>query len=490
MQVMAVDVRTAAAVVVHLAVTAVMVAYIADVAMPFYVYRPGSGTSADHSAVTSPIGWAQWPLLLVSEPAAYAAQMAQHTEAAAPSAAAAQVLNHRVVWRSSLFHIALAVITYGTLTGVVAAPYGRHTSRMRLRLTLPSRVSWMLQESPTLFQVLYFVLLEYPRVMGHGPGAHPAASLDSIAAGAATCASYWDCVWAACTKQHLGLWLFVMHYVHRSWVYPLAIPSSAHRVPLLVTWSATIYCVFNGRLQVLASATAAATSSACTPSMNFVRCWRATQEVQDAAGNARTAAVALGSVLLLCVYVVGVFGGSALFFYGQYANMRADYYLVQLRSAKDSDGGTSGAKDGGAEVQVGGKTYRIPVGGWFDRVSCANFFGELVEWTGYVMVVVATCAASNVDCAAVTDGLNAVQRAASVASPLALLNPLLWGRLVLGVFAGASEARPAALAAFSFLLYVVSNLVPRAVEHHAWYARTFGARYTALRRKAVIPGVY
>ncbi|XQJ26293.1 3-oxo-5-alpha-steroid 4-dehydrogenase-like protein [Leishmania guyanensis] len=534
--------RTAIIAVVHLALTWVLLGYIADSAMPFYVYcAGGNGTAAAVSGTcvfaAATHDWGQWPLFLRPSQEAYMAQLAQHQ--CAMSASDAATLNSRVVRRSSVFHLTLAIITYVLLRFVVTAPYGRHAEGLGLRLTLPSRLSWMLQESPAILQVLYHVLLEYPRVMGHGFSLSSKWSLSSstpdwIVAGVAgrdssvdTCQSYWGCVWTAFTQQHLGLLLFSIHYVHRSWCYPLSIPASAHGVPLVVTWMATLYCLFNGRLQVLASAGAAVAacptgtatwSSACapayTPSMSFVRCWRKRHELQSSfsASSVGAAAAHIAWWFLLFLYTVGVFGGSALFFAGQRINMQADYYLIALRrrgednisddrskpvgqSAASLDGDVLVSSSSGvsraAQQRSRGGGYRIPVSGWFDCVSCANFFGELVEWTGYVIVVSATSAASNGSCRSVATALeDELLRPLSSSSWWSLINPMMWLRLVMRVFCSGAESHPAALAAFSFLVYVFSNLAPRAVAHHAWYAKTFGDRYTRLGRKALLPGVY
>lgn len=528
--------------IVHLALTWVLLRYIADSAMPFYVYREGSSSAgaANGASVRTTATYErdQWSPFLVPSQEVYAAQLARQQRAT--SAAEAVALNSRVVWRSSAFHLILAIVTYALLRFGVTAPYGRHSWSFGFQLTLPSRVSWTLQESPTIFQVLYHVFLEYPRLMGHSPSrpslwpssfsasSPTAAGMSSSHSSADTCHSYWGCVRAACTQQQLGLLLFVIHYVHRSWLYPLSIPATAHDVPLVVTWTATLYCLFNGRLQVLASAGAAVTacatdtaawSSACTPaytaSMSFVRCWRERHKLQSlSSSSAGAAAVHVGWPLLFCLYVVGVLGGSALFFVGQRMNMQADYYLVRLRRGDKGCIGHGGSKPGGRRVAnlygdaLGSSSsssaasgaaqhcssvdgYRIPVGGWFDSVSCANFFGELVEWTGYVIIVVATSAASNGSCLSVATALDEeLLRPLSSSSWWSLMNPMMWLRLVVRVFFNGSESRPAALAAFSFLVYVFSNLAPRAVAHHAWYAKTFGDPYTRLGRKALIPGVY
>ncbi|OHD69956.1 MAG: hypothetical protein A2V99_08960 [Spirochaetes bacterium RBG_16_67_19] len=103
--------------------------------------------------------------------------------------------------------------------------------------------------------------------------------------------------------------------------------------------------------------------------------------------------------------------GTALFFTGLIVNLSSDNILRRLR---DDD-------------QPG---YKIPRGGMFELVSCANYFGEVLEWVGWAV--------------------------------------LTWS-----------------LPGLTFALWTVANLVPRARAHHAWYRRTFPA-YPA-KRKAIIP---
>ncbi|MEZ4740007.1 MAG: hypothetical protein R2818_11780 [Flavobacteriales bacterium] len=76
--------------------------------------------------------------------------------------------------------------------------------------------------------------------------------------------------------------------------------------------------------------------------------------------------------------------------------------------------------------------YRIPRGFLFDRITAPNLLGEIVEWTGFAVMA--------------------------------------WN-----------------LPAFSFMLWTLANLVPRALDHHRWYQRTF-TDYPK-ERKAVFPGV-
>jgi len=76
------------------------------------------------------------------------------------------------------------------------------------------------------------------------------------------------------------------------------------------------------------------------------------------------------------------------------------------------------------------KGYRIPHGGFFRYISCPNHFGEIVEWIGFAI------AASNI-------------------------------------------------AAIAFAIWTFSNLMPRSINHHAWYKEEF-ENYPK-NRKALIP---
>lgn len=105
--------------------------------------------------------------------------------------------------------------------------------------------------------------------------------------------------------------------------------------------------------------------------------------------------------------------GALLFTCGLLINLRADARLRRLRGQP-------------------GPRYKIPQGGLFRWVSCPNYLGEIIEWTGWAIAV--------------------------------------W--------------HPAGAA---FALWTAANLVPRALAHHRWYRERF-PDYPA-SRKALFPGV-
>lgn len=111
-----------------------------------------------------------------------------------------------------------------------------------------------------------------------------------------------------------------------------------------------------------------------------------------------------------------VYIGGALFFAGMFINLQSDAIIRRLRRPGDT-------------------RHYIPRGGMFGYVSSANYFGELLEWTGF-----------------------------AVAS---------WS------WAGAV-----------FVWWTFANLAPRAASLHKRYAQEFGAEFTLLKRKKIIPFIY
>ena len=171
--------------------------------------------------------------------------------------------------------------------------------------------------------------------------------------------------------------LYVSHYVNRSLIWPWRTRTSGKLMPLVVALMAVCFNLINGFINgYYFSAFAREYSVEWLTDIRFI----------------------LGALL----YV----GGSFL-------NWWSDQILLRLRKG-------------------GKKGYFIPQGGLFRWVSCPNFLGEILQWTGFAVMT--------------------------------------WS--------------PAALV---FALWTFFNLVPRALSHHKWYRSTFPDYPSG--RKALIPHI-
>jgi steroid 5-alpha reductase family enzyme len=174
----------------------------------------------------------------------------------------------------------------------------------------------------------------------------------------------------------IGLW--ELHYVNRSIVYPLRMRTRGKANPLSIVVLAAAFNTWNGYLNGH---------------------WLGVHALQY------TSDWMLRPQFLL---------GAAVFASGLAVNVWSDEILLRLR--RDS-----------------ATAYSIPRGGLFRFVSCPNYLGELIEWSGWALMA--------------------------------------WS--------------PAALV---FVLWTAANLVPRARSHHRWYRREF-PDYPA-DRKAIVPFIY
>jgi len=174
------------------------------------------------------------------------------------------------------------------------------------------------------------------------------------------------------------LLLWETHYVYRSFIFPFRRRGGQREMPLSIVLMSILFNLANAYLNAV---------------------W-----IYDL-GPARPAAWLIDPRFL---------GGIALFALGFVINHQSDRILFRLR-------------------ERGGGGYKIPYGGLYRFVSCPNYFGELVEWTGWAL-----CTFS-----------------------------------------------PAGLA---FALASAANLVPRARTHHRWYRETF-PDYPQ-DRKAIVPLFY
>ena len=100
-----------------------------------------------------------------------------------------------------------------------------------------------------------------------------------------------------------------------------------------------------------------------------------------------------------------------IFILGMFINIRSDNILLNLRDGEESD-------------------YKIPNGFLFNKISCPNYLGEIIEWLGWAIMT--------------------------------------WS------FAG-----------LVFFFWSIANLIPRAYSNHKWYKKQF-SNYPA-ERKAIVP---
>jgi steroid 5-alpha reductase family enzyme len=168
---------------------------------------------------------------------------------------------------------------------------------------------------------------------------------------------------------------YTTHYANRSVIFPLRTRTSNKQMPLLIALLAVFFNLVNG----------------------FI--------------NGYYFGTVSGGYTVEWLYDIRFILGIVLFITGMAVNIRYDNHLLALRNTNK-------------------KGYSIPRRGLFRLVSCPNFFGEILEWTGFAIMT--------------------------------------WS--------------PAALA---FLVWTTVNLVPRALDHHKWYRANF-KDYPA-ERKAVIP---
>lgn len=169
---------------------------------------------------------------------------------------------------------------------------------------------------------------------------------------------------------------YFFHYINRTFVFPLRLRTRRKKMPLLIMLMAIIFNLANGFFLGYYFAHYANYSPAGMRGANFI---------------------------------IGV----VLFGIGMYLNWDYDNRLIKLRKPGETG-------------------YELPRGGLFNRISCPNHFGEIIEWSGYAV--------------------------------------MSWN-----------------LPALAFLAWTIANLVPRALSHHKWYRKNF-ENYPQ-KRKAVLPFV-
>ncbi len=178
----------------------------------------------------------------------------------------------------------------------VVAPYGRH-ARKGWGPSMPRTAGWVLMELPA------------------------AALLPALALFSARPLS---------VPSFLLLWLWLLHYLNRTFIFPFRMRGGTVKIPLLIVASGFVFNGINGYLQ---------------------------------GGHLFLLGPARGAEWLSDPRFIS---GVVLFLGGWLLNMRSDAQLRALRAP-------------------GEEGYKIPRGGAFRWVSCPNYLGEIIEWAGWAL---------------------------------------------------------------------------------------------------------
>ena len=173
------------------------------------------------------------------------------------------------------------------------------------------------------------------------------------------------------------LTVWQVHYVHRTFIFPFRLRAEGKRMPLSIPLMAVGFNSLNAYV------------------------------------NARWISH-LGEYAASWLYDPRFLAGLAVFAAGMAINLHADTVLINLRAPGESG-------------------YKIPRGGLYRFVTCPNYLGEILEWTGWAIMT--------------------------------------WS-----------------LPGLAFAIYTAANVGPRAVSNHRWYVEKFGDEYPKERR-ALIPFV-
>lgn len=191
--------------------------------------------------------------------------------------------------------MATGVITFFYLLKVTA-PYGRHTTD-KWGPQIDNRLGWIIMEFPVLAVLLYYLI-------------------------------------NAAEKPSLPVWImvamFIVHYINRTFVFPLRIKTKGKKMPVIIVASAICFNLVNGF------------------SLGYYFTHFASYSI---------------SWLTDFRFLTGVM----LFITGIVINWKSDTILINLRKPGETH-------------------YSVP-GGWlFEYISCPNLFGELIEWFGFALL--------------------------------------------------------------------------------------------------------
>jgi 3-oxo-5-alpha-steroid 4-dehydrogenase 1 len=171
------------------------------------------------------------------------------------------------------------------------------------------------------------------------------------------------------------LCIWQLHYIYRTYIYPFRLKGNKKNASLATATLAFLFTTINSYINA---------RSLTHFNEGYTTCWLTDPR-----------------------FMIGI----TIFFTGLIINFHSDNILINLRKKTDSG-------------------YGIPVGGLFKYVSCPNYFGEILEWTGWAVAT--------------------------------------WS-----------------LPGLCFAVWTFANLFPRALSHHRWYIDNFPDYPEG--RKAIIP---
>jgi steroid 5-alpha reductase family enzyme len=194
-----------------------------------------------------------------------------------------------------IFWVVVATITFIYLF-FVNAPYGRHI-RKGWGKNISARAGWVIMESPcVVIMVIYAFIVR--------------DALETI------------------HIIFLSLWL--LHYIHRSFIYPFVIDMTNPKMPISIAISAFSFNIVNVNLQAFGI-------------------YYLTEYSSDWINN---------NIFYL---------GLIVFFIGMYINIKSDYLVIALRKSK-------------------GPGYHLPTKFMHKYISSPNYFGEIIEWLGWAVL--------------------------------------------------------------------------------------------------------
>jgi 3-oxo-5-alpha-steroid 4-dehydrogenase 1 len=178
----------------------------------------------------------------------------------------------------------------------ITAPYGRHT-REGWGIMINNTLGWVLMElpSPICFLITFF-WLDTPKSI----------------------------------FNYFFLFLWLLHYINRSFVFPLRYPNKNKKIPLSIALNAIFFNLVNGSINGYFFGVVQPFYAE-----NYWFQWN---------------------------FILGI----SLFFIGFIINIQSDNILLKLRKPGETG-------------------YKIPFGGMYKYISAPNYFGEILEWFGFAL---------------------------------------------------------------------------------------------------------